>query len=63
MAQEEFDKYAGHYRKLHAGNIYISGEEPEFFAEYKAKDACREASGAGLPEHLSLLDFGTEIGE
>ena len=62
MGHEEFDKFAGQYRELHAENIRASGEEPEFFAEYKVKDAGMEASGAGLREHISLLDFGTGIG-
>ena len=35
MDVKEFDKFAEEYLKLHSQNIRLTGEEPEFFAEYK----------------------------
>ncbi len=60
MSDAEFDRFADEYHKLHARNISLSGEEPAYFAEYKAKDAARW-SGNGLPCR-ALLDFGSGVG-
>lgn len=60
MTEPEFDRYASSYRKLHAENILITGESPDYFAEYKARHAARLA-GAGLPA-ARILDFGCGIG-
>lgn len=63
MDQAEFDKFADEYRALHAGNISISGEVPEYFAEYKVRDilsVCR--STRGDTHNLSILDFGAGVG-
>jgi len=46
MDEAEFDKFAAEYRDLHAANIRLSGEDPEYFAEYKIKDIAAELSGA-----------------
>jgi SAM-dependent methyltransferase len=56
----EFDRYANDYHSLHSQNIKASGEEPEFFARYKAQDAAR-ITGAALAVP-AILDFGTGIG-
>ena len=32
MDEVEFDKFADEYRDLHAANIKLSGEDPEYFA-------------------------------
>jgi ubiquinone/menaquinone biosynthesis C-methylase UbiE len=62
--EAEFDKFAEEYRSLHAANISITGEDPEYFAEYKIKDLAEEyfslARGIGSPP--SMLDFGAGIG-
>ena len=38
MDEVEFDKFADEYRAMHAANIRITGEDPEYFAEYKVVD-------------------------
>lgn len=63
MTESEFDGFADEYRAQHAANIALSGESPDFFAEYKVADiaaalAARGRSGAGL----RILDFGAGIG-
>jgi SAM-dependent methyltransferase len=63
MEEAEFDKFASEYRALHAANIRLSGEAPEYFAEYKIVDIAGElaaAGAAGAP--LEVLDFGAGIG-
>ena len=34
MKKAEFDKFADEYYELHSANIRLSGESPDFFAEY-----------------------------
>ncbi len=41
MEPSEFDRYADNYYEEHSRNIALSGEEPEFFAQYKIADAKR----------------------
>ncbi len=60
----EFDKFAEEYRSLHAENIAITGETPDYFADYKIKDLAEEylscgAKASGAP---AVLDFGAGIG-
>jgi len=58
---KEFDKFAEEYLKLHSQNIHITGEEPEYFAEYKISDLKRVSSELKLlPDNI--LDFGTGVG-
>lgn len=57
----EFDAYSASYREQHAESIRLSGEEVEFFAEYKAEDARRLSREAGC-EVRTILDFGSGIG-
>ena len=57
MDKAEFDKFADEYRALHARNIRISGEGPEFFAEYKVRDVARHL-GAARSTVARILDFG-----
>src|SRR5436190_14423443 len=61
MDQAEFDKFAAEYAALHAQNIAISGESPEYFAEYKAIDVARYLSAADFRARR-LLDFGAGVG-
>ena len=61
MDQAEFDKFADEYRELHAANTRISGETPEFFAEYKVRDVCQVARSAGR-RIARVLDFGAGVG-
>ncbi len=61
MAKAEFDSYADTYYEVHEQNIKLTGESPEYFAEYKIAD---------LAQHLSkvqtaasrITDFGSGIG-
>ncbi len=47
MDRAEFDKFADEFAALHAQNIKISGEDPDFFAAYKIGDVKREVARAG----------------
>jgi ubiquinone/menaquinone biosynthesis C-methylase UbiE len=60
MQPSEFDRFADEYHSVHAQNIRLSGEDPAYFARYKARMAALLAR-AGLPVP-SLLDFGTGVG-
>jgi SAM-dependent methyltransferase len=62
MKTAEFDKFAEKYLAIHAQNIRVSGEDPEYFARYKVEEVRRRwlASGRAGPD--SILDFGTGIG-
>ena len=64
MDEAEFDKFADEYRALHAANIAITGEAPEYFAEYKMRDLAAEyaARDAGRNDRPVILDFGSGIG-
>jgi ubiquinone/menaquinone biosynthesis C-methylase UbiE len=61
MDRNTFDRFADRYRHLHARNIRVSGEEPEFFTHYKINDVRRELAGQNLVS-LAVLDFGAGIG-
>jgi hypothetical protein len=39
MSNFTFDKFSNEYYKIHSKNIEVSGESPNFFAEYKFADA------------------------
>ena len=62
MDEAEFDKFAAEYRDLHAASIRLSGEAPEYFAEYKIKDIASELARAGKPLDVRVLDFGAGVG-
>jgi len=54
----KFDAYAEDYTRLHANNVSVSGEEPDYFASYKVD--CLERKGVQRSEHI--LDFGCGVG-
>jgi len=64
MDEAEFDKFASEYRTLHAANIKLSGEEPEYFGEYKVVDIVTELqhARAGTATAPAILDFGAGVG-
>jgi len=63
MEEAEFDKFASEYRAMHAANIKLSGEAPEYFAEYKIVDIANEAARLGRQTAAArVLDFGAGIG-
>lgn len=59
METREFDQIAAEYEALHARNITVSGESPEYFARYKVLDTKRFL-GATSPREI--LDFGSGVG-
>jgi SAM-dependent methyltransferase len=61
MDRAHFDRVADEYHALHARNIRITGESPEFFAEYKVKDLAA-AYPATSAVAYQILDFGTGVG-
>ncbi len=58
MLEAEFDRFAAEYREQHAASIRLSGETPEYFAEYKIRDVAEAI--AGTPRRI--LDFGGGVG-
>ena len=61
MQKAEFDKFADEYYVLHQKNIRLSGEDPEFFAEYKIRDVFELIMNQShKPQYI--LDFGAGIG-
>jgi ubiquinone/menaquinone biosynthesis C-methylase UbiE len=64
MQQAEFDKFADEYRATHQRNIRLSGEAPEYFAEYKIRDVVAALRADSEPSALApeILDFGAGIG-
>jgi SAM-dependent methyltransferase len=61
MDEVEFDKFADEYRAMHAANIRLSGEDPEYFAEYKVIDIAAELARANVAARRAL-DFGAGVG-
>ena len=61
MDEHEFDKFADSYYEQHRDSISISGEEPEFFSEYKISYLRRVADSRGLKID-KIFDFGSGIG-
>jgi SAM-dependent methyltransferase len=57
----EFDLLADEYAQQHATNIAITGEGPEYFAEYKIADLRGYVRAHGLAA-ANILDFGCGIG-
>jgi SAM-dependent methyltransferase len=62
MSDAEFDRFAGRYKEMHAANIALTGEAPDYFAAYKMTDFAAELRRLGAPAHGRYLDFGSGIG-
>lgn len=62
MASAEFDRHAKHYRDVHAENIIVSGESPEYFADYKIRDFADLVASMGRAGNGQFLDFGCGVG-
>lgn len=62
MNTSEFDKYADAYRSTHAKNIKISGEEPEYFSEYKIAEVAKQSQEHHMALDVNILDFGCGVG-
>jgi SAM-dependent methyltransferase len=54
----KFDAYADDYTRLHANNVAVSGEEPDYFAYYKVDCLARK----GVQPSDRILDYGCGIG-
>lgn len=57
----EFDKIADSYYEEHKKNIAITGEDPDFFSEYKIKDL-RDFVNNSKNSSKDIFDFGCGIG-
>lgn len=57
----EFDLLADNYINLHEKNIYIYGEAPDYFSEYKILDVSRLVNKLKL-NPSNILDFGSGVG-
>src|SRR5215470_3445533 len=55
-------KFADEYRATHARNIRLSGESPDYFAEYKVQEVAAALAADDGASALDLLDFGGGIG-
>lgn len=56
----EFDLVADEYDQQHRANISISGENPEYFSEYKVRDFGDVVRSQSVNAR-NLLDFGSDI--
>jgi SAM-dependent methyltransferase len=61
MNDAEFDVYVKSYADQHSKSIRFSGENPEYFAEYKIRELARLVSGWSC-DNPNILDFGSGIG-
>jgi SAM-dependent methyltransferase len=55
----EFDRWADGYDQIHSKNVALSGEDPDYFAEYKHR-VLQRILGRRFDE--PVLDFGCGIG-
>jgi SAM-dependent methyltransferase len=60
-ARSEFDLLADDYHEQHRANLAVTGEEPEYFAEYKIADLAALVWERGHAADR-ILDFGSGIG-
>ncbi|WP_158545111.1 class I SAM-dependent methyltransferase [Dyella monticola] len=58
----EFDQYANDYTEMHKASVQMSGEDPAFFAAYKAKFMAAQIGSDAKSKALSILDFGCGVG-
>ncbi len=61
MSQAEFDAYVDEYEAQHAASVKLSGEDPDFFAAYKAHEAARAMVVEGIAPKR-IMDFGAGRG-
>jgi len=63
MEPRRFDRFADEYTTLHARNVAISGETPDYFAEYKIERLRKALDSERIStEKLRILDFGAGVG-
>jgi len=61
MDQVEFDRFADEYHDQHRRNVAVTGEGPEYFAEYKIKKLRQAVDGCRFGVSR-VCDFGSGIG-
>ena len=61
MKEAEFDRFADEYHSQHRAAVAITGEEPDFFHEYKIKVLAEILAKRRMDVHR-ILDFGAGIG-
>jgi SAM-dependent methyltransferase len=61
LDRAEFDRFADEYQAQHATNIAITGERPEYFAEYKIAETRSIVDALGARSG-HIVDFGAGIG-
>ena len=61
MNPSEFDKFADEYAAVHAANVRLSGESPDYFAAYKVAEVHAAFEGV-VDEFRTILDFGAGVG-
>lgn len=61
MDKTEFDRFADEYYVQHAENIAVTGEAPEYFAEYKIREL-RKLTDCKQMSVSTICDFGSGIG-
>lgn len=61
MNPSEFDKFADEYEAIHARNVRLSGESPDYFAAYKVREV-RALFPATVTQPGAILDFGAGVG-
>ncbi len=57
----EFDAYVSEYADQHSQSIRLSGEQPDYFADYKIRELARLTSVWQFKQP-DILDFGSGIG-
>ena len=62
MNEQEFDRFAVDYARLHQQSIRMTGEDADFFAAYKVQDMRDVWLGAEGSEPHDILDFGGGVG-
>jgi ubiquinone/menaquinone biosynthesis C-methylase UbiE len=62
MDEQEFDRFAEDYTRLHQQSIRVTGEDVDFFAAYKVQDMREVWLGAEGSEPHDILDFGGGVG-
>jgi SAM-dependent methyltransferase len=61
MDQVEFDRFADEYYDQHRANVAVTGEKPEYFAEYKIKKLRQVVDRSNIVVSR-ICDFGSGIG-
>src|SRR3984885_2054506 len=61
MDKAEFDRFADEYDDQHRANVAVTGEGPEYFAEYKIRKL-RQIVDRSQLRASRICDFGSGIG-